>query len=178
MTDVTWIQCIAARDEGAMKRLMDKYIRLLWTVAEQALGSAGSEEDLEECVADVFVCLWLNPEKFDPLRGSLKSYLAMVARSRALNRRRQLTRQDALPLEELSPSQEPTAEAPEQTGPLDEALHHAMNALGEPDREVLVRRYYYDQKPKEIAAVLRLPVKQIQNRLYRAKRFLRDRLTF
>ena len=53
-----------------------------------------------------------------------------------------------------------------------------MNALGEPDREVLVRRYYYDQKPKEIAAVLRLPVKQIENRLYRAKRFLRDRLTF
>ena len=178
MNDERTIQAIAARDERAIRRVMDQYSRLLWSVAGGVLQGVGTEEDLEECVADVYVFLWMHPEKFDPLRGSLKSYLAMVARSRALNRRRQLTRQDALPLEELSPSQEPAAEDPEQTGPPDEALRHAMNALGEPDREVLVRRYYYDQKPKEIAAVLRLPVKQIENRLYRAKRFLRDRLTF
>lgn len=135
MNDERTIQAIAARDERAIRRVMDQYSRLLWSVAGGVLQGVGTEEDLEECVADVYVFLWMHPEKFDPLRGSLKSYLAMVARSRALNRRRQLTRQDALPLEELSPSQEPTAEAPEQTGPLDEALHHAMNALGEPDRE-------------------------------------------
>ena len=177
MTDVTWIQCIAARDEGAMKRLMDKYIRLLWTVAEQALGSAGSEEDLEECVADVFVCLWLNPEKFDPQRGSLKSYLCMMARSRALNRLRQLNRQTALPLETLPLSEEPEAAELLESRQDATALHAAIDTLEEPDREILVRRYYYDQKPKEIAVALNLPVKQIENRLYRAKRRLRDQLT-
>ena len=31
------------------------------------------------------------------------------------------------------------------------ALLAAVNALGEPDREILIRRYYYDQKPREIA---------------------------
>ena len=34
----------------------------------------------------------------------------------------------------------------------------AVNALGEPDREILVRRYYYEQKPKEIALALNLQV--------------------
>ena len=58
-----------------------------------------------------------------------------------------------------------------------EALRSAIDAMGEPDREILLRRYYWDQKPKEIAAALNLPVKQIENRLYRAKRSLREQLT-
>lgn len=177
MTDEKWIRAITARDEGAMKRLMDKYARLLWSVAGQALGPTGSEEDLEECVADVFVCLWLNPEKFDSQRGTLKSYLCLMARSRALNRLRQLTRQAALPLETLPPLKEPEAAELLETRQRSEALRDAIDTLREPDREILVRRYYYDQKPKEIAAALDLPVKQIENRLYRTKRFLRDQLT-
>ena len=95
LNDERTIQAIAARDERAIRRVMDQYSRLLWSVAGGVLQGVGTEEDLEECVADVYVFLWMHPEKFDPLRGSLKSYLAMVARSRALNRRRQLTRQDA-----------------------------------------------------------------------------------
>ena len=34
----------------------------------------------------------------------------------------------------------------------------AINALGEPDREILIRRFYYGQKPKEIALVLDMSV--------------------
>ena len=178
MTDEKWIRAIAAREERAMQRLMDQYARLLWSVAAGALGSAGSEADLEECVADVFVCLWLNPEKFDPQRGTLKSYLCMMARSRALNRLRQLNRQTALPLDALPPSEEPEAAELLESRQDADALRDAIDTLREPDREILVRRYYYDQKPQEIAEALDLPVKQIENRLYRAKRMLRDQLTF
>ena len=53
----------------------------------------------------------------------------------------------------------------------------AVNALGEPDREILVRRYYYEQKPKEIALALNLNVKQVDNRLYQTKQKLREALS-
>lgn len=53
----------------------------------------------------------------------------------------------------------------------------AVNALGEPDREILVRRYYYEQKPKEIALALNLSVKQVNNRLYQTKQKLREALS-
>lgn len=174
MNDERLIRAIAARDEQAMGRVMEHYSRLLWSVAARVLQGVGTEEDLEECVADVFVFLWMNPEKFDPARGNLKSYLAMVARSRALNRCRQLSRHDAVALEDLPPSREPAAEMAVAGDP---ALHDSIDALREPDREILIRRYYHDEKPREIAAGLALPVKQIENRLYRAKRFLRDRLS-
>ena len=56
-------------------------------------------------------------------------------------------------------------------------LASAVRALGEPDREILIRRYYYEQKPKSIALALDLPVKQVENRLYRTKARLRETLT-
>ena len=53
----------------------------------------------------------------------------------------------------------------------------AINALGEPDREILIRRFYYGQKPKEIALVLDMSVKQVDNRLYQTKLKLRETLS-
>ena len=51
-----------------------------------------------------------------------------------------------------------------------------MDALEEPDREIIIRRYYRDEKPRAIARALDLPVKQVENRLYRAKAKLRASL--
>ena len=42
----------------------------------------------EEVVQEVFVRLWSNPEKFDPERGSLRSFLLAQAHGRAIDRLR------------------------------------------------------------------------------------------
>ena len=59
---------------------------------------------------------------------------------------------------------------------LQRELLAAVNALGEPDQEILLRRYYYQQKPKDIAVALDLSAKQVENRLFRAKLKLREQL--
>ena len=56
-------------------------------------------------------------------------------------------------------------------------LLEAVQVLEEPNREILVRRYYHDQKPRQIALALGLTVKQVDNSLYRSKRQLRRLLT-
>ena len=55
-----------------------------------------------------------------------------------------------------------------------QSLLKAVDGLEEPGREILVRRYCFGQKPKEIALALDLNVKQVDNHLYRAKRKLRE----
>ena len=52
----------------------------------------------------------------------------------------------------------------------------AIHALGEPDREIILRRFYYRQKPKEISLALDLPIRQVENRIFRAKQKLRAQL--
>jgi RNA polymerase sigma-70 factor, ECF subfamily len=49
----------------------------------------------EDVVQDVFMSLWRNPGQFDPARGSLPTYISMLARSRALDRWRSQAAHDA-----------------------------------------------------------------------------------
>lgn len=177
MKDETVAEALAAGDQSVMNHVIDKYSRLLWPIAAAVLKNVGSEQDVEECVADTFIFLWEHPERFDPRRGSLKSLLCVVVRSRAIDRFRQLTRHSMVPLEEAVLSDSLGMQEALIREETRRELLAAVQALGEPGREILVRRYYYDQKPRQIALALGLTVKQVDNSLYRAKRQLRDALS-
>ena len=166
-----------SRGQGeVMNFVIDKYSRLLWPIASAVLKNVGSEQDVEECVADAFIYFWQHPEKFDPARGSLKSWLCLVVRSRAVDRYRQISRHGELPLEEAVLSVSAGLQEELMSRETRKELIAAINALGEPGREILVRRYYYGQKPREIALAMDLTVKQVNNALYRGKQLLREQL--
>ena len=55
-------------------------------------------------------------------------------------------------------------------------INALLDFLGEPMREILVRRYFYNQKPREISMAMDMPIKQVENSLYGAKRRLRQML--
>src|SRR4051812_36176842 len=82
-----------------------------------ALASANrvlrDEAAAEDVVQDVFVQLWLNPSAYDPSRGTLKSYVSMLARSRALDRwRSRAAREHAV---ERSAEQSRTLSEPQES---------------------------------------------------------------
>ena len=171
------IRAIGDRDEEAMSFVINKYSRLLWPIASAVLCKVGSEQDVEECVADAFIYLWEHPQKFDAKRGSLKTLLCIIARSRAIDRYREITRRGTLPLEEAVLSAGVGVQEEYMQAETQRELLAAVNALEEPSREILVRRYYHNQKPREIALALGLTVKQVDNSLFRSKRQLREALT-
>ena len=164
-----------SRGQGeVMNQVIEKYSRLLWPIASAVLTNVGSEQDVEECVADAFIYFWQYPEKFDPGKGSLKSWLCLVVRSRAIDRYRKILRKGELPLEEAVLSVSVGLQEELIGRETRQELVAAVNALGEPGREILVRRYYYNQKPRQIALALGMTVKQVDNSLYRSKRQLRQ----
>ena len=161
-------------DEEAIDAVMRRYTKLLWSVAAGILRGVASPQDTEECVADAFIKLWQEPEKFDPARGNLKQWLCMVVRSRALDRYREIQRREEQPINEDILSRSLNLEdglfLEENKG----RLMKALALLPEQDRDIVLRRYVREQKPREIAAALGLPVKQVKNRLYRTKEKLRS----
>lgn len=176
MREETIVADIGNRDEDAMNFVINKYSRLLWPIASAVLKNVGSEQDVEEVVADAFIFLWEHPGKFDPKRGTLKSWLCIVARSRAIDRYREITRRQTVPLEETVLADRFGMQEALMREDTRRELLAAVNALGEPGREILIRRYYYEQKPREIALALNMTVKQVDNSLYRSKRHLRETL--
>lgn len=73
---------------GAFERAYQDYVGGAFAAAVRILHDDAAAEHV---VQDVFLSLWRNPAAFDPGRGSLASYVGMVARSRALDRCRSRT---------------------------------------------------------------------------------------
>ena len=172
MNDKKIISAIEARDEQMLAFVVQKFSKLLWKIAASILINATSAQDVEECVADVFIYLWQYPEKYNPDRAKLSSWLSMIARSKAVDRYRSLIKNKEISMEEIIVESLGYAEVKTSDEDKEELLFYIAE-LDEKEKELIVRRYYYEQKPAEIALALDIPKKQIENRLYYAKQKLK-----
>lgn len=173
MSDEKVLLAISNKDEKAMAAVMQKYTKLLWKIVAAVLVDTASVQDVEECVADVFIEFWLYPDKYNPKRGKLSSWLSMVARSKAIDRYRQTVKKKEVSLDDEIAVYQSELLTGIVRNEEKEKLSSCVETLDELDKEILIRRFYYEQKPKEIAVVLNMPKKQIENHLYQTKLKLR-----
>ena len=141
------------------------------------LTNVASREDIEECVADTFVYLWSSHDRFSEQKGSLKNWLCLVARSRAIDRYRATVKRNESPLDETVLMKNMRIFNDTESIVIQHDLLSSVNMLEQQDREIIVRRYMCQQKPKEISIALGLSIRQVENRLYRSKARLREQLT-
>jgi RNA polymerase sigma-70 factor (ECF subfamily) len=73
---------LVAGDERALATVVSEFGGLVRGVARKVLGDDAAAEDVTQ---DVFVWLWERPDRFDPERGSLRSFLTVVSRRRAID---------------------------------------------------------------------------------------------
>ncbi len=177
MTEEAIVRGLQQQNETVIQQVILKYSRLLWPIVQAVLHNVGSIQDTEECVADVFIHLWQQPEAFDPSRGTLKTWLCMVARSKAIDRYRVLSRNATVPLDGAMMAGRMGLQEALMQQETRRELQRAIASLQDTEREILLRRYYYEQKPRQIALALGLTVKQVDNSLYRAKQKLKTALT-
>ena len=76
MTDKELIKQIRINDNLAMKEILHRYGGYVAAVIYNATGSAISQNDRDEVVADVFIALWKNSSKLDEAKP-LKCYWQM-----------------------------------------------------------------------------------------------------
>ena len=172
LNDKKIISAIINRDEQMFTFVVQKYSKLLWKIAASILINAASIQDVEECVADVFIYLWQHPEKYDPNKAKLSAWLSVIARTKAIDRYRQNIRKRELPMEEIAAEGLVHAEVAVIDAEKEKLLS-CIGKLDEKEKELIIRRYYYEQKPAEIAVVLEIPKKQVENKLYYAKQKLK-----
>ena len=148
------------------------YTPYISTVLYNMVGNELPREDIEEIVSDVFVSLWRNAENIDLNKGTIRSYLAASARNFALkrlNKRKEHTSLDDIELPDESDFADSSAE--------NDYLWKAVMQLGEPDNEIFVRFYKYDEKLKDISKATGLKLSTVKTRLSRGKQKLRKILS-
>lgn len=168
MDDHMLLRRLRRRDPSALEAVMDRYLPYVRAIVGNVLRTM-PPEDVEEVTSDVFLALWQQNLRTD----NLKAWLGATARNRALNRLRQRT--DAVPLE----GDVLVLEGPEQAVQkswLREQVQSALDSLGEPDRELFLRHYYYFQTVAEIAQAMDLNENTVKSRLFRGRQKLKATL--
>ena len=173
MTDeAELLQRLRNREKNSIDEAIRIYTPYLSTVLYHMAGNSLPKEDIEEIVADGFVVLWTNTGRIDLQKGTLRSYLAAVARNFALKRLNRKMEHTSLDDIELSDGK----------NFMEENFHNnyvweTVMSLGEPDSEIFVRRYKFDEKIKDISKAMGLNISTVKTRLSRGKRKLRKMLS-
>jgi RNA polymerase sigma-70 factor (ECF subfamily) len=127
---------------------------------------------------ETFVHLWRHPTRFDPSRGSLRSFLVMVARSLAIDRARSETAR--VNREDRTSHQRRHDAADHSAGLLaEERADEVSAALGRlnPDcRDAIVAAFYGGLTYNDVAAALGEPEGTVKSRIRRGLIQLREEL--
>ncbi len=111
MQDIELLAQIRHNPDKGLSRLMEQYVKLVYAVVQSKLYNAGTNEDIEECVSDVFLDFYEKIELIDLSKGSIKGYLCAIAKYKAIDLYRKLIKQpDIVPEDEADVLSESTVE--------------------------------------------------------------------
>lgn len=176
MGDAEMLDLLQKNPEKGLKALITQYGGLVYAVVRRNLPESFCAADIEACAAEVFSEFYLDLDKYDPSKGSIKAWLCVIARHNAVDLARRNT--DVLPLDEEirtdigGISLESNLEEHE----LRRAVLSEVKSLDEPDREILLRKFYLGESSKEIAERMKMTVSNVDTRTSRAVEKLRKRL--
>jgi RNA polymerase sigma-70 factor (ECF subfamily) len=163
-SDVALLHAVARGDEAALARLYDGYRVILFGLLVRILNS---REEAEDVLQDVFIQVWRRAKDFDEKRGRPFTWLVTLARSRAIDRLRQLSARQRLAdgaaqeqTEAVSDALSDTIKAAQQ-----QVVRRALSELPEEQRHTLMLAYFDGLTQSEIAAKLNAPLGTIKTRM-------------
>lgn len=164
MTDQEILTCLQENPERGMEQIVEQYTGLLWSVAGQLLRDP---EDIKDCVNETFADFFGQLDRFEPAKGSLKGYLAVIAHRLAIKKYQENHRAAG---EEFI-----DGESVDAIGQFEqkEELDAYLRTLELMDEQIIRMKYYDGMTAKEIAASLGLPYETVKKRHQRSLKKLR-----
>jgi RNA polymerase sigma-70 factor, ECF subfamily len=174
-TDIELYLALKSGSNHAFGIIYDRHGGLVYGVALKILGNAQEAEDLTQ---DVFISI-AKGSTYEPSRGSLRTFLAILTRSRAIDRVRSRNSKRKV-LGQLQDNQQQTVtDAPfaqvsrsEQS----QEVRNAISQLSDEQQQILQMAYYDGLSQSEIANQLQVPLGTVKARARRGLLKLRQAL--
>jgi RNA polymerase sigma-70 factor, ECF subfamily len=167
LADEELMPWIGRKDAEAFEVFYDRHGGAAYSLAYRILGERGAAED---CIQEAFISIWRSGGRFDPTRGSVRSWTLSIVRNRAIDVLRskagkapKMTFDDDEILESR-PSEELTEE---------EAMRHetatevrgALSQLPDEQSKVIQLAYFGGFSQSEIAGMLNVPLGTVKGRM-------------
>lgn len=173
MTELAALRDLKKGSQDALAWFIRKYGAYVSTIVANIIEENMSLADVEEVTADVFIALW---EQADKIKlSSVKSYLGGIARNKAKNKLREKgytlpLNDDLILIEEISPED---IYARKETTAI---VRKTVDGMKEPEREILLRFYYFYQTIDEISAQMQMNPSTVKTKLRRSRLILKNAL--
>jgi RNA polymerase sigma-70 factor, ECF subfamily len=156
---------LAAGDDRALADVFDQLASSVYGGALRVLGNGIAAQDV---VQDVFVELWSHPERYDPAAASLRTYLIVLARHRAVDLMRSELRRVARQERHyrLTPANPPgTASDEVMAAETASVVRAAVRLLPDGQRQVVELAYFEGLTCREVASAMGIPEGTAKSRL-------------
>jgi RNA polymerase sigma factor (sigma-70 family) len=162
--DMELLSKLKQGDVQAFDRFYKRFVPFVYRIAYQV---SRDRMEAEDVCHDVFLEVFDKALQYDPSRGSLKTWLSIRTRCRAVDRVRKKRRVqvEAAPEERWQLERAPV-ETPEQSVLCKlerESLRMAMLTLPAPQRSAVYGTYYEYRTQKELAETLQRPLGTIKS---------------
>lgn len=154
---------VARWQEDALAEIYRRYAGVVFGLARRLLYDVRLAEEVTQ---EVFLRFWREPERFDPARGSLRSFLLSVTHGHAV---------DLIRSEASRTAREERARSVIELGPdveqeffeftKAERVREAIAALADPERKAIELAFFGGHTYKEVAAIMHEPEGTIKSRI-------------
>jgi RNA polymerase sigma-70 factor (ECF subfamily) len=176
--DRVLMQKVADGDAASLRTLYERHAPVCFAVCLRILND---RTEAEQVLIDVFAEVWRTAARFDPSRGSASGYLAMMARSRAIDHRRankqvasrSLSDIDSGIRDETRGAQPATKSMANETATV---VKSALRTLSDEQREAVDLAFYAGLTHTEIAAKLNRPIGTVKTHIRQGLIRMRDGL--
>ncbi len=164
LSDAALVVTIGRWHDDALAEVYRRHGGAVFALARRVLGDPARAE---EVVQEVFVRLWNQPERFDPERGTLRSFLLAQTHGRSVD----VIRSDRARSDREQRQAQRTAEAGYDLErevwdlAVAEKVRDAVMELPEPERRAIELAYFGGRTYREVAAELDAPEGTIKSRI-------------
>lgn len=163
-TDAELIELIKKKESEALREVIRRHKRKVYSIAISILGNAA---EAEEVTQDVFVKLWTNCNYFDTsMPYKLSTWLITVCKNTAIDRLRKRKKIDYVEVDAVASASnvDVILDGPEMRL-MKLRIASALNYLPKEQREVIEMVYFQGLTQSEIAASLNIPLGTVKSRI-------------
>ncbi len=163
----------------ALEYVFNTYCDYIYKVVFGVFGSEQYSTYIDECINDIFMCLWNNIESFDEERGNFKYWFKAVAKYKAINYKKKIIKDTNVEcIEDYMFESKNQVEDLVISKENKEEIISVIQSFKAIDRKIFIRRYFIQEDIVDIAISLGIDRTIVDNRLSRGRKVLKEKLAF